>query len=48
MKGWKMNLIEQMEIDKRKNTGKLLNTQVESQVARLILPPSLVNSTHAQ
>ena len=43
-KGRKLNLLEQMEINKLKHTGNLLNTQQESQVAALIMPPSLILS----
>ena len=40
-KGKLMSVWEQWEINKLKNTGDLLNTQIESQVAHLIMPPSL-------
>ncbi|XP_072152695.1 uncharacterized protein [Bemisia tabaci] len=40
-KGRKMNLLEQLEIEKTKAGGNILNSQLESTVATLFLPPSL-------
>ena len=43
-KGRKMNFSEQLEIETKKGTGQLLNSQIESQVAPLIFPHSLMEA----
>lgn len=40
--GRKMNFLEQFEISQQKNTGNPLNSQIKSELANLILPPSIV------
>lgn len=39
---------KKLEIKIRKEIGELLNTQVESQVAHLLFPPSLLELTNLQ
>ena len=47
-KGKKMNLLEQMEIERAKTSGNILNTQIESTVTPLIMPRSLAPWTRAE